>query len=72
MALSLLVIVHEFGHYMFARIFGMRVSRFYLFFNYKFSLLKYIPREGKLLLLSSADDKAVVTLKVGKAHPAGA
>jgi RIP metalloprotease RseP len=71
-ALSLLVIVHEFGHYMFARIFGMRVSRFYLFFNYKFSLLKYIPREGKLLLLSSADDKAVVTLKVGKAHPAGA
>lgn len=65
-ALSLLVIVHEFGHYMFARIFGMRVSRFYLFFNYKFSLLKYIPREGKLMLLSSDDDKALVTLKVGK------
>ncbi len=67
-ALSLLVIVHEFGHYMFARIFGMRVSRFYLFFNYKFSLLKYIPREGKLMLLSSDDDKALVTLKVGKAQ----
>ena len=69
-ALSLLVIVHEFGHYMFARIFGMRVSRFYLFFNYKFSLLKYLPREGKVLLLSTSDDKAVVTLKVGKPHPA--
>ncbi len=68
-ALSLLVIVHEFGHYMFARIFGMRVSRFYLFFNYKFSLLKYIPREGKLLLLSTSDDKAAITLKVGKPHP---
>ncbi|MDE5935545.1 MAG: RIP metalloprotease RseP [Muribaculaceae bacterium] len=68
-ALSLLVIVHEFGHYMFARIFGMRVNRFYLFFNYKFSLLKYLPREGKILLLSSDDDKAAVTLKVGRRHP---
>ena len=68
-ALSLLVIVHEFGHYMFARIFGMRVNRFYLFFNYKFSLLKYLPREGKLLFISKEDDKALLSLKVGKAHP---
>lgn len=71
-ALSLLVIVHEFGHYMFARIFGMRVSRFYLFFNYKFSLLKYLPREGKVLLLSTDDDKALLTIKVGRPHPASA
>lgn len=31
-ALSLLVVVHEFGHYIFSRIFGIRVEKFYLFF----------------------------------------
>lgn len=33
LALALLVLVHEFGHYFFARIFGIRVEKFYLFFN---------------------------------------
>ncbi|MBR3075239.1 MAG: RIP metalloprotease RseP [Bacteroidales bacterium] len=33
LALSLLIIVHEFGHFMWARIFGIRVERFYLFFG---------------------------------------
>lgn len=32
LALSLLVIVHEFGHFLFAKLFGMRVEKFYLFF----------------------------------------
>jgi len=32
LSLSLLVIVHEFGHFIFAKIFGMRVEKFYLFF----------------------------------------
>ena len=50
MALSLLVIVHEFGHYIFARIFGIRVEKFFLFFNPRFSLLRYIPSEGRLEL----------------------
>lgn len=31
LALVILVTVHEFRHYLFARIFGMRVDRFYLF-----------------------------------------
>ena len=31
--LSLLVIVHEFGHFIAARAFGMRVEKFYLFFD---------------------------------------
>ncbi len=31
-SLSLLVLVHEFGHYIFARMFGIRVEKFYLFF----------------------------------------
>ena len=38
-ALVILVTVHEFGHYFFARIFGIKVNRFYLFFNPWFSLL---------------------------------
>ena len=33
LALSLLIIVHEFGHYIWARIFGIRVEKFYLFFD---------------------------------------
>ncbi len=31
LALIILVTVHEFGHYIFARIFGVKVNRFYLF-----------------------------------------
>ncbi len=38
---SLLVIIHELGHYMFARMFGIRVEKFYLFFNPWFSLVKF-------------------------------
>lgn len=52
LALALLVTVHEFGHYIFARIFGMRVDRFYLFFNPWFSLLKYFPDKGRVELIA--------------------
>lgn len=38
--LSLLIIVHEFGHYFFSRLFKVRVEKFYLFFNPKFSILR--------------------------------
>jgi regulator of sigma E protease len=34
------VLIHEFGHFIAARIFGMRVEKFYLFFNPWFSVLK--------------------------------
>ena len=40
LSLSLLVVLHEFGHYVPARIFKTRVEKFYLFFNWKFSLFK--------------------------------
>ena len=33
LALSLLIIIHEFGHFTFAKIFGIRVEKFYLFFD---------------------------------------
>ncbi|MCQ2606169.1 MAG: RIP metalloprotease RseP [Bacteroidales bacterium] len=38
--LTLLVFVHELGHFMWAKIFGVRVDKFYLFFNPWFSLYK--------------------------------
>ncbi|MCL9803983.1 site-2 protease family protein [Flavobacterium amniphilum] len=38
--LSVLVILHEFGHYITARMFKMRVEKFYLFMDAGFSLLK--------------------------------
>lgn len=34
LALSLLVVIHEFGHYLAARAFGVRVKKFYLFFDF--------------------------------------
>lgn len=38
--LSVLVILHEFGHYLTARMFKMRVEKFYLFMDIGFSLIK--------------------------------
>lgn len=35
LALSILIIIHEFGHFLFARLFGMRVEKFFLFFEIK-------------------------------------
>jgi regulator of sigma E protease len=40
MSLSILVILHEIGHFLFARLFKTRVEKFYLFFNPWFSLIK--------------------------------
>lgn len=40
LSLSILVILHEFGHFIPAKIFGCRVEKFYLFFDPWFSLLK--------------------------------
>lgn len=42
LSLSLLVLVHEFGHYITARIFKVRVEKFYLFFPP--AILKFKPR----------------------------
>ena len=45
LSLSILVIVHEFGHFIFARIYKVRVEKFYLFFNPWFSSnLKTVKR----------------------------
>ncbi len=46
LSLSILIIVHEFGHFIFARMFKVRVEKFYLFFNPWFSLFKYKPKNS--------------------------
>ena len=56
-ALALLIIVHEFGHFIFARIFGIKVDKFYLFFNPKFSLVRYNPRTQLLCETGRRGDK---------------
>jgi len=48
LCLSLLIFVHELGHYLFARLFNTRVEKFYLFFNPGFSLLRMKKIDGKL------------------------
>lgn len=40
LSLSILIVLHEFGHFIPARLFKTRVEKFYLFFNPWFSLLK--------------------------------
>ena len=40
LAISILVILHEFGHFLPARWFGIKVEKFFLFFDVKFALFK--------------------------------
>ena len=40
LSLSILIILHEMGHFFFARLFNTRVEKFYLFFNPWFSIFK--------------------------------
>ena len=41
LSLSILVIIHEFGHFIFSKAFNCRVEKFYLFFDPWFSLFKF-------------------------------
>src|SRR5664280_340565 len=41
LSLSILVIIHELGHFTFAKLFKTRVEKFYLFFDAWFSLFKF-------------------------------
>ena len=40
LSLSILIVLHEFGHYLPAKWFKIRVEKFYLFFDAGFSLFK--------------------------------
>lgn len=43
LALSLLVVLHEWGHFFFARLFKTRVEKFYLFFDFLFPFSNIMP-----------------------------
>lgn len=47
LALSFLVLIHELGHFTFARIFHVRVEKFYMFFNPWISLVRFKKFDGK-------------------------
>ncbi len=43
LSLGLLVMIHEFGHYCFSRLFGVWVEKFYMFFNPWLTIAKWKP-----------------------------
>ncbi len=44
LAISILILLHEGGHFLFAKIFGVRVEKFYLFFDPWFHIFEFKPR----------------------------
>ena len=48
LALAILIILHEFGHFAAAKLFKVRVEKFYLFFDWGFSLVRVKRVNGKL------------------------
>lgn len=48
LSLTILVVFHEFGHFLFSRLFGVRVEKFYAFFNPRFSLFRIKKVNGKI------------------------
>lgn len=48
LSLSFLVVIHELGHFTWARIFKVRVEKFYVFFNPSISLVRWKRVNGKL------------------------
>ena len=67
LSLSILIVLHELGHFIPARIFKTRVEKFYLFFDAGFSLLKFkkgeteygigwLPRGGYVKIAGMIDE----------------
>ncbi len=47
LALSILILIHEFGHFIFAKMFRIRVEKFYLFFDAGFALFRFKPKNSE-------------------------
>lgn len=46
LAISILVLLHEGGHFFFSKLFGIRVEKFYLFFDPWFHLFEFKPKRS--------------------------
>lgn len=46
LSLSILVLLHEGGHFFFSKLFGVRVEKFYLFFDLWFHLFEFKPKNS--------------------------
>ena len=46
LAISILVLLHEGGHFFFSKLFGIRVEKFYLFFDPWFHLFEFKPKHS--------------------------
>ena len=62
LAFAILVIIHEFGHFLFARLFGVKVEKFYIFFDpwteiFKWKPKKYVGGLGKKKDISKSDER---------------
>ena len=84
LVLGLAIVFHELGHFIFARIFGVRVYRFSLFFSPGFSIADYDNASGTLRLINRTSVEEIVvdgnirhirrvkpmlTLRLGRPHP---
>lgn len=47
LAISILILLHEGGHFFFARLFGVRVEKFFLFFDPWFHLFQFKPKKSE-------------------------
>lgn len=70
LAFTILVVSHELGHFLFAKLFKTRVDKFYAFFNPNFSLVRVKRVDGKLRVrfFSSNIEDAVVEMKDEKGN----
>ena len=71
LSLSLLVLLHEGGHFFFSKIFGVRVNRFYIFFNPKFHLFSTYDKWFRKLMkkepVEVPDDEPLITTALNPA-----
>ena len=64
LALSILVVIHELGHFCFARLFKTRVEKFYMFFNPQFSIFRAKKINGKWQIKFFAPNVPAASLPV--------
>ena len=66
LALSLLVFIHELGHFLFARLFGVRVDKFYLFFDVKGKALwRIVLRVARRSMVSAGSRSGATARSMG-------